>query len=267
MDQDSGRRGRAAALRLLGLSSKYENLLAYGDTKGRYGGDGSCVVGAIILDAVRRGCDRELLFAALSDEQNLGGFSCMRRHRSNIRRWFEADWKRAQRRVPSSRSLRNDVRFCVQELRELADRLCWKGVGGATDHATFLALLAIASRIGRFEDFDASVRELAEMAGVGAMTVSRYLKRLVKRRLVWLESSAHGAKPATWTLRAGRRAEMCRTDTNRTHGQAEPVKPAETRSFHEICAGSFDTGLLIHAAWGRSGGIGGLLTNRSGWAA
>jgi len=50
------------------------------------------------------------------------------------------------------------------------------------------------------------------------------------------------------------------------HG-SEPVKPAETRSFHEICAGSFDTGLLIHAAWGRSGGIGGLLTNRSGWAA
>jgi hypothetical protein len=48
---------------------------------------------------------------------------------------------------------------------------------------------------------------------------------------------------------------------------AEPVKPAEARSFYEICAGSFGTGLLIHAASGRSGGIGGLLTNRSGWAA
>ena len=48
---------------------------------------------------------------------------------------------------------------------------------------------------------------------------------------------------------------------------AEPVKPAETLSFHEISAGSFGTGLLIHAASGRSGGEGGLLTKRSGWAA
>ncbi len=54
---------------------------------------------------------------------------------------------------------------------------------------------------------------------------------------------------------------------------ATPWRPAEDVNLHGAggsrnhCAGASSSGLLIHAAPGSSGGVGGFLTNRSGWAA
>jgi len=46
----------------------------------------------------------------------------------------------------------------------------------------------------------------------------------------------------------------------------EPVKPDETRRHAMLCP-STSLGLLIQAGPGSFGGVGGLLTKRSGWAA
>ncbi|MGH8937045.1 MAG: IS110 family transposase [Acidimicrobiia bacterium] len=49
--------------------------------------------------------------------------------------------------------------------------------------------------------------------------------------------------------------------------EPEPVKRFETLLHGFFCAASSLLGLLIHAAPGSGGGVGVLLTNRSGWAA
>lgn len=213
MNQDSGGRNKIPAFGMLQLAAKYQNLLVYGDIENRYGGDGSRVVGAIIVHAVRQGASPEWLFGVLCNPQNRGGFASMKRRRSDIRRWFERDWERAVRLVNRSPVDASDVRFRVQELREYANRVPWRGVAGASDHSVFDALLRIASRIGRLGDFDASAREVAELAEVSKETAARSLKRLAKRGLVRQERAACGANAAKWSLRLDwpERAQLTQT--------------------------------------------------------
>lgn len=62
-------------------------LLRHGDTEGRYGGDGSRIVAAIVLNAVNRGLHPDRVRGLLVDPQHRGGFACFRRRR-NLDRWF-----------------------------------------------------------------------------------------------------------------------------------------------------------------------------------
>ena len=80
------------------LADRYMVLLRHGDTEGAYGNDGSRMVGAIVLHAVNRKVPKETVFRLLANPQHRGGFAALRRHR-NLERWFDAEWKRAQRRV------------------------------------------------------------------------------------------------------------------------------------------------------------------------
>ena len=100
----AGPLGMSPPIRPGHLSDRFHCLLVYGDTEGEYDGDGSRLIGAIILNAVNNGCDREYVFRLLSNPQNKGGFTAFRHKRSNLRRWFDRELGqcRAPGSVPSS---------------------------------------------------------------------------------------------------------------------------------------------------------------------
>jgi DNA-binding transcriptional ArsR family regulator len=184
------------------LSSEYECLLIHGDTEGFYDGDGSRLVGAIIMDAVNNGCNPEGIFQKLSEPQNKGGFSCFRRKRLNRRRWFDGDWRRAERKVAYRPKLagRQEAVYQARTLREEADKLLWRGTSGASDRAVYDALLEIGEKLAKLLDVGVSVRQLGERAGVGRETASKSLKRLRARGLISQSFPGHGKVPARWNL-------------------------------------------------------------------
>jgi DNA-binding MarR family transcriptional regulator len=184
------------------LSSAYECLLVHGDTEGFYDGDGSRLVGAIIMDAVNNGCNPEGIFQKLSDPQNKGGFTSFRRKRPDLRRWFDGDWKRAEHKVAYRPKLagRQEAVFMARSLREEADTMQWRGTAGGTDRAVYDALLEIGEQLGKLLDVGASVRQVGERAGVGRETASKSLKRLRARGLITQSFAGHGKVPARWNL-------------------------------------------------------------------
>ena len=76
-------------------------------------------------------------------------------------------------------------------------RLNWSGNAGATDWAVSQALLVIVRRTSKLE-FHASVREVAELAGVGSDTAARSLKRLTHMGLITRLRPAGGGLPAVY---------------------------------------------------------------------
>lgn len=59
----------------------------------------------------------------------------------------------------------------------------WKGRTGSSNRAVFLTLTDIAYRSGRVR-FNASCREVAELAGINKLTASRALKRLIDKGFI-----------------------------------------------------------------------------------
>jgi DNA-binding MarR family transcriptional regulator len=201
MNQDSG---RIPAFGRLALAAKYQNLLALGDVEGQYGGDGSKIVGAIIMHAAWRGASKGWLFEALNDTRNRGGFACLRRRRPDLGRWFEREWQKAEALVRNNPPAgnRHDVMFAIQERREYAATLPWSGRGGATDRAVYEVLLQIAQRAQRLSDFGASVREVAERAGLSRASAANSLRRLDQHwRLTRRTSAGAGQRASIWSLR------------------------------------------------------------------
>lgn len=184
------------------LSSEYECLLVHGDTEGFYDGDGSRLVGAIIMDAVNNGCNPEGIFQKLSDPQNKGGFTSFRRKRPDLRRWFDRDWTRAERKVAAVPRLagRQEAVYQARVLREEAEKRQWRGMSGASDLAVYDALLEIGERLGKLLDIGVSVRQLGEGAGVARETASKSLKRLQARGLITKTFAGHGKNAARWNL-------------------------------------------------------------------
>jgi len=215
------------------LSSEFESLLVHGDTEDFYDGDGSRLVGAIIMDAVNNGCNPEGIFQQLSEPQNKGGFSCFRRKRLNRRRWFDGDWKRAERKVADRPKLagRQEAVFMARSLREEADTMQWRGTAGGTDRAVYDALLEIGEQLGKLLDVGASVRQVGERAGVGRETASKSLKRLQARGLISQSFVGHGKVPARWNLMPRLRS----IPDNQPHTAAGVVGPDCPGGFAEDC--------------------------------
>ncbi len=215
------------------MSSEYECLLVHGDTEGWYGGDGSRVVGAIMMDAVNNGCNPERIFQLLSDPQNKGGFASFRRKRPDPRRWFDQDWARAKRKVASRPKLagRQEAVFMAHTLREEADVMSWKGTAGASDHAVYDALLGIGEQLSKLVDVGASVRQVAERAGLGRDAASNSLKRLRARGLITQTFSGHGKDPARWNLMPSLRS----ISDNQPHTVSDVVGPDCPGGFADDC--------------------------------
>jgi Bifunctional DNA primase/polymerase, N-terminal len=89
--------------------------------------------------------------------------------------WLMRSYRNAVSFVTENQS---SVTLTVVELRKLAAVRSWRGNAGATDRAVYLAHLSIARR-AQSMIYGASVRELAELAGIRAETVSNSNKRLI----------------------------------------------------------------------------------------
>ena len=74
----------------------------------------------------------------------------------------------------------------------------WKGRTALTDQAVFQAFLQIARRTGKVSDFYASIREIAEAAGIGKNTASKALERIPFLKL--LRKDIDCFKPAVWSI-------------------------------------------------------------------
>lgn len=85
-------------------------------------------------------------------------------------------------------------------------RLEWKGIGGGTDRAVYVALLLTAHRYGQRVKTGVkvyvAVRTLAELAGTSKQTVIKALKRLASRELVYRASKGTGVNAGALVLRA-----------------------------------------------------------------
>ncbi len=161
------------------LSDRAMVLLRYGDTENRYDGDGSRIVGSIIVDAVNHGCQRDYIRRLLGDPQHKGGFASLRRRR-NVDRWFTGEWTRAMAKVTDSPVLgdRHEATMRAVELAQAAEGMQWKGTGGATDHAVWRHVLGVAARAGRLAPLALAVRDVAESVGIERSTAGRSLHRL-----------------------------------------------------------------------------------------
>jgi len=74
----------------------------------------------------------------------------------------------------------------------------WKGRTALTDQAVFQAFLQIARRTGKVSDIYASIREIAEAAGIGKNTASKALERIPFLKL--LRKDIDCFKPAVWSI-------------------------------------------------------------------
>lgn len=111
-------------------------------------------------------------------------------------RWLQHSYEKAQRFVETNIS---SDKALILNLGQQALSMPWTGRTGLTDRATYLAHLHIAGKIGKAV-YGASVRELAEYAGLAKDTVSHANQRLVQKGLLRREK-AHTLKlSATWQL-------------------------------------------------------------------
>ena len=109
-------------------------------------------------------------------------------------------WAKAIRFVRLSPPIatENEASHLIRAVRALADDSTWPGRAGATDRAVLEAHLCIAER-AHFIEYTASVRQIAEAAGLSTRTVSASHSRLCAN---WLERIAVGSKglASKWKL-------------------------------------------------------------------
>jgi DNA-binding transcriptional regulator YhcF (GntR family) len=182
------------------LPPAIDALLRHGDRTGRYRST-SEVTWTIKLAMVNASWPIEEARAALLDSQNRGGLKDRTRPD-----YFEADWARAVQHVATHGPVRPDANHDAVDttsarIRARAAAAVWRGKAGGSDKAVLHAHLVVAERVGAPE-YDLSVREVAELAGVTWRTVRRAHERLVTAG--WLRRVAgHRRGEATrWLLRA-----------------------------------------------------------------
>lgn len=206
-------------------------LLRYGDLEGNFDGDGSRIVGSIVMTAVNTGCNREFVRSLLADPQHPGGFCALRRRRRNLDAWFDREWDRAAAKAKASPPVgdRHEATVRSTELIDHVDELGdWRGTGGASDRSVFLASLRIAQRSGRLGNLALSCREVGELAKVGRDTAGKAMHRLADRGLLRCTSASSGTDAARWEITGG---DVGRTlSTHRSRGWYPCVRVASPPS-------------------------------------
>lgn len=169
---------------------KWGSLLRHGDVWGRYPHasegrtDRSRVIQALAQAAVNDNVSCGELFAALIAPENAAGEKVreIARRRGLAAAWsyVERSYRKAAGR-PAVRELAERVRGLVAASRSAAEARPerWRGTGGATDWQVLQVLHEIALESGR-ATFDASVRLVAERAGIHRSTASKAIRRLVR---------------------------------------------------------------------------------------
>lgn len=152
-------------------------LIRDGDPAGRYKSNSEARIAATVAYRIAGATEQEWLQAMEGSPLTVRPDG---RHCTNL----AGEWRRAGEialRLPTIRN-RQDAQVRIGQVRAfvLGNHEEWRGKAGATDRQVILGHLSLASRIGKVE-YDASVREIAELAGVSAKTVVTAQRRLVER--------------------------------------------------------------------------------------
>jgi len=166
------------------LSPRMEQLLHEGDEARRYRSR-SEVVHAVAMAHANAGSSEEHLIEDLLDPMNAAGEKVREMHRHQCARYVHRSWLRACARVRRSPLIRNrpDALARLARIRAAIETAVWPGISGGTDYAIMQAQLEIAEHAGG-PDYFASVRDVAELAGIHTETVVRHHRAL--RRAGWL---------------------------------------------------------------------------------
>lgn len=195
------------------LSRRMQTLLETGGHDGRYESR-SEVVQALVVASAAAGWAEAEIAQALMDPGNKGGEKVqeilLAKGSHSARAYVRASWEKAIVRValnPSVRAL--DVEWSLAGLRSAAEAAPWRGLAGSSQHAVIQTLLSIASMAKSLE-FTASVRQMAEMAGLSERATMKAL-RVLQPDWIELKERGHGRTASLWKL------QPPRDDTNRTH--------------------------------------------------
>jgi DNA-binding MarR family transcriptional regulator len=208
------------------LSPRMNALLSCGDAHHRYRSRSEVIL-ALALAAANASWTQSAFLAAMLDPENAGGQKVQEiaalKGQIRAERYVEGRWRKATARVRNRPAITDRADAICELLRvDVSSRgTPWRGTGGASDWAVLTAHLSVARRTAKLT-YDASVREIAEIAGVHASTVSRAHRRLIAGR--WLRRSTRRRRlhADTWTLRVP--SERPRPDRNT---QTSPVVEVE----------------------------------------
>lgn len=196
------------ALHLLGthstaasLSPRMRALLRHGDLNGTYTSR-SEVIQALALAAVNAGLSEEWLIDALLDPNNRGGAKVQEMNPRKARKYVQRSYEKAVRYAKAKPPIESAsaARAEIQAIRTDASEARWPGTAGATDRVVLDALLVIALEAGTIKP-TASVRQLAERAGVDKDTVSRSLRRLVDAGYITRLKKGQGTRASQWHIK------------------------------------------------------------------
>ena len=200
------------------LSRRMHRLLRNGDSEARYESR-SEVVQAIATGAINACWSERRLYWALRDERNVAGVRVReiaeRQGDTAAEQCVHRTWLKATRYALANPPVANrpQVLALIEALRDAANRLLGPGLAGGTDRAVLGAHADIAAMTGKFV-YSASVREIAEYAGVSYPTVSRSNRRLCGAGWLSLVTSHRGTDAATWRLGAGQLRETLTLHTS-----------------------------------------------------
>jgi hypothetical protein len=154
-----------------GFPSRLWDLLTIGDVKGHYHSNSEADQ-AIITWSVNQGWGYDTiyeLFRRFSHED-----SRFRKKGKHEESYLKTCFKNAVEYVSEHRS---QVDKKIDSLYQLAHTTQWEGRSGRTDKAVYIVMLDIARQTGILE-VGASIREIAERAGINMVTAYRALNRL-----------------------------------------------------------------------------------------
>ncbi len=197
------------------LSPSMMEFLRNGDTIGRYASR-SHLVQALVNSAVNRRLPERAIFDLLLDPQNKGGERVQEeyrvggtdRAREYVRRCIRKAEAFIQRHPAVGR--RQDVDDEVDRIVIALESSPWRGKAGGTDRAVVLAHCAVVRRSGKL-DHAASVRDVAEIAGVSISTVSKSHSRLSQAGWLRPTARARGGFAARWRISIPATARLAHT--------------------------------------------------------
>ena len=204
-------------------------LLRCGDVLGRYQ-SGSEVVQALALGACNAGWSQVDLYDALTDRRNVGGEKVQEilgdEGECEARRYVALSWEKAAKKRaedPPVRRSNDDDALQVERVAEVARCAPWTGLAGSTDSAVIEAHVEIARRRGNLVH-GASVREVAERAGVAYPTASRSQGRLIERGWLIRLQRGEGNEASTWLLAVPEPLQAQLVNTPSSQGRVESVE-------------------------------------------
>jgi hypothetical protein len=175
---------------------------------------------ALVTSLVSTGHDFDSVISQFRENPCFGKFSEMdQENAKSALRWLERSYLRALDWLASQP---DEAKQRAQASLDWALSRPWPGRTGSVDRDVYLAHARCALRAGR-EEYGASVRELAEMAGVGRDTASKATRRLVEQELISPITPSQGDYPATYQLCAH----------NRTLLYSKPVKECPITRAHD----------------------------------